>query len=110
MNKKQEKKVAVILLKLYDVVLAEESGSAEHICEYFDSEELEELIKELNIKIPSNLDDDEIEEAVDDFIDDFEWSDMSDYDEDEVKDWLDDTDLNKPAREKFFATLKSKLS
>jgi signal recognition particle receptor subunit beta len=110
MNKKQEKKVAVILLKLYDIVLAEECGSAEHICEYFDSEELEELIKELKIKIPSNLSNNEIEEAVDDCIDDLGWSGMDDYDEDEVKEWLDDTDLNKTAREKFFATLKSKLS
>jgi len=110
MNKKQEKKVATVLLKLYDIVLAEEQGSAEHICEYFDSESIEELINELKINIPSNLDDDEIEEAVDDFLDDYGWSDMSDYDEDDVKGWLADTGLNKTAREKFFATLKSKLS
>jgi hypothetical protein len=110
MNKKQEKKVATVLLKLYDIVLAEEQGSAEHICEYFDSEELEELINEIGIKIKPSLEDCEIEEAVDDFLDEYEWVLKCHFDEEEALDWAsENTSMNKADKELFIEELKKRL-
>ena len=49
-----EKRIKRILVKLAEVVDAECGGSAEHISEHFDANDLLELAKELdgNIEIP----------------------------------------------------------
>jgi len=103
-------KVIDILRRLYEVVLAEENGSAEHVCEWFSSEDLEELFSELNIDIPSNLEEDEIEEAVDDFIDEFGWESIDDYNEEEAKEWLSEIGANEAAREKIITAIKESLN
>ena len=110
MNKKQEKKVATVLLKLYDIVLAEESGGDEHICEYFDSENLEELINELGIKIQPSLEPCEIEEAVDDFLEEYDWTEMCHFDEEEALDWAyENSSMNKADKELFIEEIKKRL-
>ena len=110
MNKKQEKKVATVLLKLYDIVLTEERGSAEHICEYFDSENLEELINELGIKIQPSLEPCEIEEAVDDFLEEYDWTEMCHFDETEALDWAyENSSMNKADKELFIEEIKKRL-
>ena len=107
MNKKQEKKVSKILTKLYDLVLAEESGSAEHICEWFSSKDIEKLIEELNIEIKSNLTKGEIEEVVDGYFDEEE---PDTFDFDALNLWIDyNTDCNKAARAKVIEEVKKRF-
>lgn len=107
MTKKTEEKVISILKNLYNVVLAEENGSAEHVCEWFDSEEIESLIEEVGGKIQSNLTEHEIEEVVDDFISDY---DVTCYNEGQASKFVNGTDLNKAAKEQFHEALKKRFA
>jgi hypothetical protein len=97
-----DKKIISILKTLYQVVRAEENGSAEHICEYFDSESLEKILKENGIQVGSNLTDDEIDEAIDDFLSE---TGMKFFERSKVMAWLNGTDLNDDAKEKFIQKL-----
>ena len=99
-----DKKITKILTTLYRLVRAEENGSAEHICEYFSSEEIEEILKENGIQAGSNLTDKEIDEAIKDFL---EETKMKFFERSKVVAWLDDSDLNDNAREKFIDKLMS---
>lgn len=92
------KKVISILKTLYEVVRAEENGSAEHICEYFDSESLEKILKENGVQVGSNLTDDEIDEAINDFLSE---TGMKFFERSKVMAWLNGTDLNDDAKNKF---------
>jgi hypothetical protein len=93
-----DKKIICILKTLYQVVRAEENGSTEHICEYFDSEELEKILKENGVQVGSNLTDDEIDEAINDFLSE---TGMKFFERSKVVAWLEKTDLNADAKEKF---------
>ena len=97
-----DKKIIGILKTLYKVVRAEENGSAEHICEYFDSEELEKILKENGVQVGSNLTDDEIDEAIEDFLDE---TGIKFFERSKVMEWLKNTDLNADAKEKFIQKL-----
>jgi hypothetical protein len=97
-----DKKVISILKTLYEVVRAEENGSAEHICEYFDSESLEKILKENGVQVGSNLTDDEIDEAINDFLSE---TGMKFFERSKVTAWLNGTDLNDDAKEKFIQKL-----
>jgi len=97
-----DKKVISILKTLYKVVRAEENGSAEHICEYFDSESLEKILRENGVQVGSNLTDDEIDEAINDFLSE---TGMKFFERSKVMVWLNDTDLNDDAKEKFIQRL-----
>jgi hypothetical protein len=97
-----DKKVISILKTLYKVVRAEENGSAEHICEYFDSEELEKILKENGVRVGSNLTDDEIDEAINDFLSE---TGIKFFERSKVIKWLEKTDLNADAKEKFIQKL-----
>ena len=97
-NKNMDKKVISILKTLYQVVRAEENGSAEHICEYFDSETLEKILKENGVQVGSNLIDDEIDEAINDFLSE---TGIKFFERSKVMKWLEKTDLNADAKEKF---------
>jgi hypothetical protein len=97
-----DKKIICILETLYQVVRAEENGSAEHICEYFDSESLEKILKENGIQVGSNLTDDEIDEAINDFLSE---TGMKFFERSKVMEWLKNTDLNVDAKEKFIQKL-----
>ena len=97
-NKNMDKKVISILKTLYQVVRAEENGSAEHICEYFDSETLEKVLKENGVQVGSNLIDDEIDEAINDFLSE---TGIKFFERSKVMKWLEKTDLNADAKEKF---------
>jgi hypothetical protein len=97
-DKYMDKKIISILKTLYEVVRAEENGSAEHICEYFDSESLEEILKENGVQVGSNLTDDEIDEAIDDFLSE---TGMKFFERSKVVAWLEKTDLNSDAKNKF---------
>jgi hypothetical protein len=97
-----DKKVISILKTLYEVVRAEENGSAEHICEYFDSESLEKILKENGVQVGSNLTDDEIDEAINDFLSE---TGMKFFERSKVMAWLNGTDLNDDAKEKFIQKL-----
>lgn len=46
-----DKRIISILKTLYEVVREEENGSAEHICEYFSSKNLEKILNENGIQI-----------------------------------------------------------
>jgi hypothetical protein len=97
-----DKEIITILTKLYDVVKAEENGSAEHVSEYFSSEELENILKKNGVQVGSNLEDNEIDEAIEDFL---EETKMKFFERSKVVAWLDKTDLNNDAREKFIDKL-----
>jgi hypothetical protein len=101
------KKVIKILEKLYNVVVAEEAGSAEHITESISSTELEEVFDELGVEIKSNFSNDELDEIVDDII---SGEDLETFDENVINEILDDSDLNKTARKKALELFKKKLS
>jgi hypothetical protein len=89
---------------LHKVVRAEENGSAEHICEYFSSEEIEKILKENGVQVGSNLTDGEIDEAIKDFL---EETKMKFFEHSKVVAWLDDTDMNNDAKDKFIEKLMS---
>ena len=93
-----DKKIIGILKTLYQVVRAEENGSAEHICEHFDSESLEKILKENGVQVGSNLTDDEIDEAINDFLSETR---MKFFERSKVVAWLEKTDLNSDAKNKF---------
>lgn len=97
-----DKKIIDILKTLYQVVHAEENGSAEHICEYFDSEELEKILNENGVQVGSNLTDSEIDEAIKDFLSETR---MKFFERSKVMAWLNDTDLNDDAKAKFIQKL-----
>ena len=97
-----DKKIISILKTLYKVVRAEENGSAEHICEYFDSESLEKILRENGVQVGSNLTDDEIDEAINDFLSE---TGMKFFERSKVMKWLNDTDLNDDAKAKFIQKL-----
>jgi len=101
-DKNMDKKVISILKTLYEVVRAEENGSAEHICEYFDSESLEKILKENGVQVGSNLTDDEIDEAINDFLSE---TGMKFFERSKVMAWLNGTDLNDDAKNKFIQKL-----
>ncbi len=91
-----------ILTTLYKVVRSEEQGCTEHICEYFSSDELEDIFKENNIQVGSNLEDSEIDEAIEDFLKEkgTKFSKCS-----EAAEWLEKTDMNEEAKKKFIEKL-----
>jgi hypothetical protein len=93
-----DKKIIGILKTLYQVVRAEENGSTEHICEYFNSESLEKILKENGVQVGSNLTDDEIDEAINDFLSE---TGMKFFERSKVVAWLEKTDLNSDAKNKF---------
>ena len=97
-----DKKIIDILKTLYQVVRAEENGSAEHICEYFNSEELEKILNENGVQVGSNLTDSEIDEAIKDFLSETR---MKFFERSKVMAWLNDTDLNDDAKAKFIQKL-----
>ena len=97
-----DKKIIDILKTLYQVVRAEENGSAEHICEYFDSEELEKILNKNGVQVGSNLTDSEIDEAIKDFL---SKTRMKFFERSKVMAWLNDTDLNDDAKAKFIQKL-----
>lgn len=97
-----DKKIIGILKTLYQVVRAEENGSAEHICEYFNSEELEKILNENGVQVGSNLTDSEIDEAIKDFLSETR---MKFFERSKVMAWLNDTDLNDDAKAKFIQKL-----
>jgi hypothetical protein len=99
-----DKKIINILTRLYNLVRAEENGSAEHICEYFSSEEIEKILKENGVQVGSNLTDGEIDEAIKDFL---EETKMKFFEHSKVVAWLDDTDMNNDAKDKFIEKLMS---
>jgi hypothetical protein len=101
------KKVIKILEKLYNVVVAEEAGSAEHITEHISSTELEEVFDELGVEIKSNFSNKELDEIVDDIISD---EDLETFDENVINEILEDSDLNRTARKKALKLFKKKLS
>lgn len=111
---KVNKKVANILRTLYNIVLSEEQGYTEKISEYFFSDELEDLLNELNIPIEeddvseSNIDDRDMEYLITDFFD--AHPRVKYYNEDVVKYYLQEvTGLNKAAKEIFKKKLKERL-
>ena len=97
-----DKKIIGILKTLYKVVRAEENGSTEHICEYFDSESLEKILNENGVQVGSNLTDNEIDEAINDFLSE---TGMKFFERSKVMTWLNDTDLNNDAKAKFIQKL-----
>lgn len=97
-----DKEIITVLTTLYDVVKAEENGSAEHICEHFSSKEIENILKKNGVQVGSNLEDNEIDEAIEDFL---EETKMKFFERSKVVAWLDKTDLNDDAREKFIGKL-----
>lgn len=97
-----DKEIITVLTTLYDVVKAEENGSAEHICEHFSSKEIENILKKNGVQVGSNLEDNEIDEAIEDFL---EKTKMKFFERSKVVAWLDKTDLNDDAREKFIGKL-----
>ena len=97
-----DKKIIDILKTLYQVVRAEENGSAEHICEYFDSEEIEKILNENGVQVGSKLTDSEIDEAIKDFLSETR---MKFFERSKVMAWLNDTDLNDDAKAKFIQKL-----
>lgn len=97
-----DKEIITVLTTLYDVVKAEENGSAEHICEHFSSKEIENILKKNGVQVGSNLEDNEIDEAIEDFL---EETKMKFFERSKVVAWLDETDLNDDAREKFIDKL-----
>lgn len=97
-----DKEIITVLTTLYDVVKAEENGSAEHICEHFSSKEIENILKKNGVQVGSNLEDNEIDEAIEDFL---EETKMKFFERSKVVAWLDKTDLNDDAREKFIDKL-----
>lgn len=97
-----DKEIITVLTTLYDVVKAEENGSAEHICEHFSSKEIENILKKNGVQVGSNLEDNEINEAIEDFL---EETKMKFFERSKVVAWLDKTDLNDDAREKFIGKL-----
>ena len=97
-DKHMDKKIIGILKTLYQVVRAEENGSTEHICEYFNSESLEKILKENGVQVGSNLTDDEIDEAINDFLSE---TGMKFFERSKVVAWLEKTDLNSDAKNKF---------
>jgi hypothetical protein len=101
-DKNMDKKIIGILKTLYQIVRAEENGSAEHICEYFDSESLEKILKENGVQVGSNLTDDEIDEAINDFLSE---TGMKFFERSKVVAWLEKTDLNSDAKNKFIQKL-----
>jgi hypothetical protein len=101
------KKVIKILEKLYNVVVAEEAGSAEHITEHISSTELEEVFDELGVEIKSNFSNKELDEIVDDII---FGEDLETFDENVINEILEDSDLNRTARKKALKLFKKKLS
>lgn len=101
-DKNMDKKIISILKTLYKVVRAEEDGSAEHICEYFDSESLEKILKENGVQVGSNLTDAEIDEAINDFLKE---TGIKFFERSKVMEWLKNTDLNADAKEKFIQRL-----
>ena len=94
-DKHMDKKIIGILKTLYQVVRAEENGSTEHICEYFNSESLEKILKENGVQVGSNLTDDE---AINDFVSE---TGMKFFERSKVVAWLEKTDLNSDAKNKF---------
>ena len=95
-DKNMDKKVISILKTLYQVV------RAEHICEYFDSETLEKVLKENGVQVGSNLTDAEIDEAIEDFLSE---TGIKFFERSKVIKWLEKTDLNADAKEKFIQKL-----
>jgi uncharacterized membrane protein YheB (UPF0754 family) len=95
-----DKKVIELLKKLHNVILLEENGSSEHISEYFSSKEIENILKELGVKVKSNLKNSEIDEAISDFLRESKEITMS-----WANEWLEKTDLNSVAKKKFIRKL-----
>ncbi len=102
-----DKKIISILKTLYQVVRAEENGSAEHICEYFDSESLEKILKENGVQVGSNLTDNEIDEAINNFLSE---TGMKFFERSKVMAWINGTDLNDDAKTKFIQKLTLMLN
>ncbi len=107
MGEKLKEKLGSLLNRVLNVVVAEEGGSAEHITEKVSSEEIEELMGELDIEVESDMNDLEIEEAVDDYIFDNELSSINELDEDDARDWICS---NTTGTNKFIEKLKEKLN
>lgn len=101
-DKNMDKKIIGILKTLYKVVRADENGSAEHICEYFDSKTMEKILKENGVQVGSNLTDAEIDEAINDFLKE---TGIKFFERSKVMEWLKNTDLNADAKEKFIQRL-----
>lgn len=91
-----------ILTTLHEVVRSEEQGCTEHICEYFSSDELEEVLKRNGIQVGSNLKDSEIDEAIEDFLKE---KGTKFFKHSEVAEWLEKTDMNEEAKKKFIEKL-----
>lgn len=98
-----DKEIIEILSTLYNIVKSEEKGNTERVGKYFSSKELEKVLKKNAIQFVSNLENEEIDEAIKDFlretkIKSFVYSD--------VEAWLKKTDLNKVARITFIRKLR----